>query len=231
MAKKQYFLIVDTETTVKDTVADFGAVIVDRKGSIVSQCAVLVHEHFDAMDLFYTGDSGFWGKQAAAERKKKYFGMLDAGTRMLSSVSAINRWLEKAAGKFSPTLTAYNLPFDVNKCGNTNIDLNMFSERFCLWAAATGNICNTKAYKQFALENHLFGSPTEFGNMTYKTNAEAVAGYLAGNMTDEPHTAIEDAIQYELPILTHILKKKNWKEKMIAYNWRSHQVKDHFVAK
>ena len=42
MSKKQYFLIVDTETTQNDLVADFGAVIVDRKGKIITQCAVMV---------------------------------------------------------------------------------------------------------------------------------------------------------------------------------------------
>lgn len=232
MPKKQYFIIIDTETTVKDTVADFGAVVVDRKGNIAAQCAVLVHAHFDAMDLFYDPTTnGFWGKKAAVERKEKYHGMLNAGTRMLSSVAAINRWLEKVAGKYSPTLTAYNLPFDVSKCANTEIDLNMFSDRFCLWAASVGNICNSKAYRQFAVENHLFNAPTDKGNMTYKTNAEAVAGYLAGQFTLEPHTAIEDAIQFELPILTHILKKKNWKEKIQPYDWNKHQVRDSFTAK
>ena len=42
MSKKQYFLIVDTETTQNNLVADFGAVIVDRKGKIITQCAVMV---------------------------------------------------------------------------------------------------------------------------------------------------------------------------------------------
>ena len=34
MAKRDYFLIVDTETTQTDMVADFGAIICDRKGNI-----------------------------------------------------------------------------------------------------------------------------------------------------------------------------------------------------
>lgn len=232
MARKQFFMIVDTETTVNDTVADFGAIVVDRKGEIHAQCAILIKDHFDKMELFYNpSDSGFWGKQAAEKRKVRYIEQMNSGSRMLASVSAVNRWLEKVSGKYNPILTAYNLPFDVNKCANTEIDLNMFSDRFCLWAAAIGNICTSKAYRKFALENHLFNAPTEFRNMTYKTNAEAVAGFLAGEFKEEPHTAIEDAIYFELPILVNVLKKKNWKENVIPYNWKAFQVKDHYLPK
>lgn len=231
MARKQYFMIVDTETTIQSTVADFGAVIVDRKGSIVNQCAVMVKDHFGSIDLFYdTTSPELWGKATVPARTARYNAMLENGSRMLASVSAINRWLEKVSAKYNPTLTAYNLPFDVNKCANTGIDLNMFSERFCLWAAAAGNICNTKPYKQFVLQNHLFNKPTAKGNMTFRTDAEAVSGFLSGNMIEEPHTAIEDAINFELPILKHILAKRDWKDKVMPYDWNKFQVKNHFKA-
>ncbi len=232
MAKKQFFMIVDTETTITDTVADFGAVIVDRKGAIFAQCAILVKDHFDKFDLFYDAkDPGFWSRAGADKRKAAYMAQLDNGSRVLASVNAINRWLEKASGRFNPILTAYNLPFDVNKCGNTGINLNGFSDRFCLWAASVGNLCNSKKYREFVLQNHLFNAPTSKGNMTFKTNAECVAGFLSGNMVAEPHTAIEDAINFELPILTQILKRKNWKEKVMPYDWNKHQVREHFSAR
>lgn len=231
MAKKQYFLIVDTETTINNTVADFGAVVCDRQGNVVKTCGILVRDHFDAMELFYTPEAGFWGKQGAVKRRAHYVDMLNAGSRTMGSVGAINRWLEKVNALYAPTLTAYNLPFDVDKCRNTLIDLNMFAERFCLWAASVGNICKTKKFKQFALENHSFNNRTEHGNMTFKTNAEIVAGYLAGQILDEPHTALEDAIDFELPILKNIIAKKLWKEKVESYSWRDFQVKDNFTAK
>ena len=232
MAKKQFFLIVDTETTVKDTVADFGAVICDRQGRIVNQCGIMVKDHFDKMELFYDPTTnGFWGKQAAEKRKGAYLEMLNAGTRQLASVAAINLWLSKAIGAYNPTLTAYNLTFDQGKCANTGIDLTGFADRFCLWGAAVGNICNTKAFRQFALENHAFNAPTEHRNMTFQTNAEIVAGFISGTFQTEPHTALEDAVYFELPILAAILKKKGWKEKITAYNWRNFQVKDNFTAK
>lgn len=232
MAKKQYFALVDTETTIANTVADFGIVICDRKGEIVKQCAVMVQGHFDTFDLFYDPkDNGFWGKIAAEKRKADYLVMLNDGRRMAASVGAINKWIAQAIGAYNPILSAYNLPFDTDKCAKTGIDLTGFRDRFCLWAASVGNICKSKQYRQFCLENHLFNSPTENRNMTYKTNAEAVAGFLEGEFKEEPHTAIEDAVYFELPILKHILKKRDWKDKIQPYNWREFQVKDSFSAK
>ena len=229
MAKKQYFLVVDVETSITDKVVDFGAVICDRNGKIYNQCAVMVNTVFGVDDLFYDRNaSGIWSQTSVDRRMGRYNGMLNSGSRMLASTGAINRWLEKAAGKYNPELTAYNLPFDVSKCANTDIDLNMFSRRFCLWAASVGNICDTKAYKQFVLENHRFNTPTDKGNMTFKTDAETVTGYLSGQMTEEPHTSLEDIIGYELPTLVHILKKKGWREKITPYAWSAHQVKNHF---
>jgi len=232
MAKAQHFLIIDTETSITDKVADFGAVVTDRKGNIKAQCAILVQGVFGVDSLFYdVNASGLWSKQSIDRRMAAYTEQLNQGSRMLASVGAINRWLEKVAATYQPELTAYNLAFDASKMKNTGIDINQFPNRFCLWAASVGNICNTKAYKQFVIDNHLFNAPTEKGNMTFSTTAEAVTGFLTGAMTEEPHTAIEDVMGYELPTLLHILKKRKWREKMIAYNWQAHQVKNHFTVR
>jgi len=233
LAKKQYWLVVDTETTITDKVVDFGAAVVDRTGKVFHQCAVMVGGIFTVDPLFYNpkDSDGIWAKASIQRRTDAYNEMVKNGTRMVASVSAINRWLEKAAGKYNPELTAYNLSFDASKCKNTGIDLNMFNSRFCLWHAAASNICGTKKYREFILNNHLFNPPTEKGNMTFQTNAEVVAGYLNGQITDEPHTAIEDILGFEVPILTHILKKKNWRNNVAAYSWNNFQVKDHYVAK
>lgn len=231
MPKKQFFLLVDTETTISDKVVDFGAVICDRHGNIFAQCAVLVLGVYSVDSLFFNKDMpGIWSQASVRKRMEKYNSMLETGSRMLASIHAINRWLEKANAKYNPELTAYNLAFDNSKCANTGIDLNMFKNRFCLWSAAVGNICQSKAYRDFVLCNHLFNNRTDHGNMTYSTTAETVTGFLSGNMTDEPHTSIEDIIGYELPTLVHILKKRDWREKILAYNWKSFQLKDHYKA-
>ena len=232
MAKKQFFLIIDTETTITDKVVDFAAVICDREGKIFNQCAILVNETFGVDDLFYDNShDSIWSRASVDRRMGNYNAMLDSGIRSLASVNAINRWLDKAQTKYAPALTAYNLAFDLGKCANTGIDLSMFQNRFCLWAAAVGNICHTKAYRQFCLDHHLFNNRTDRGNMTYSTTAESVTGFLRGDLTDEPHTALEDIIGYELPTLVHILQKKAWRDKVVPYAWSKHQVNQHFVAK
>lgn len=232
MAKKQYFAILDTETTMENTVADFAIIICDREGKIYNQCAVLVAEHYGNFELFHDKNANdIWGYGGLEKRKANYVKMLGKGTRMLASVNAANKWIQQAIGKYNPALTAYNLAFDLDKCEKTGIDLTGFADKFCLWQAAIGNICNTKQFKQFVLENHGFNDRTDFGNMTIKTNAEIVAGFISGDFKDEPHTALEDARDFELPILREIVKKKKWREKITPYNWRDFQVKNHFVAK
>jgi hypothetical protein len=228
---KEFYLIVDSETTNADMVYDFGAVVCDRKGNILTSCAVIVAEQMEA-ELFYDiKDNGIWGKKAATERKAKYANMLSQGSRMVASVAAINRWLEKVCGKYNPMLTAYNIAFDNGKCANTGIDLSMFSKQFCLWHLAATMVCTTKAYKKFALENHYFGNRTKFGNMTIKTNAECVAHYITGNDITEPHTAKEDAQFFEMPILLSLVNRKGWKKNIgLPYNWKSFQLKDHYKA-
>ncbi|CAB4174983.1 hypothetical protein UFOVP961_104 [uncultured Caudovirales phage] len=232
MAKKQYFAIVDTETTIKDTVADFAIIICDKQGIIHNQMACLVKDNFDSMDLFYDRKAtGLWSFDYARQKRIKYNEMLNNGSRIMASANAVNKWINLAIGKYNPTLTAYNLAFDAGKCANTNIDLTGFKDRFCLWQAAVGNICKSKAFKQFALDNHQFNNVTKHGNMTFKTTAETVTGFINNQMTDEPHTALEDIIGWELPIFKKIIARRDWKEKIIAHNWQDFQVKNHFKAK
>jgi hypothetical protein len=231
MAKKQFFAILDTETTIENTVADFAIIIVDRQGKIHNQCAVLINGHYNNFELFHDKKANdIWGYAGLEKRKANYVKMLDSGTRMLASVNAVNKWINQAIGKYNPTLTAYNLAFDLDKCQNTDIDLSGFTSKFCLWQAAIGNICNKKQYRDFVLQNHLFNKPTEFRNMTFSTTAESVCGFIDGEFKIEPHTALEDARDFELPILQAIVNKRDWREKMTPYNWKQFQVKDHFKA-
>lgn len=232
MAKKQFFAILDTETTMENTVADLGIIIVDREGVIYNQCAILVNGHYGTFELFHDKKANdIWGYDGLRKREEAYVKMLDSGIRMLASVNAVNKWIQQAIGKYDPELTAYNLAFDKDKCAKTQIDLTGFKSEFCLWQAAVGNICDKKAFKQFALENHAFNNATHHGNMTLKTNAEIVAGFVSGEFKHEPHTALEDARDFELPILREVLRKKGWRDKITPYNWRGFQVRDHFVAK
>ena len=238
MAKKDYFLIVDTETTQNGMVADFGAVVCDRKGSIIKQCAVMVNGVYGNHPLFFDSSApadSLWGIKGKDKRETRYNEMLENGSRMLASVNAVNRWLERVRGEYNPILTAYNIAFDVDKCNNTGIDLTIFSKRFCLWHSCVEAFAYTKKYRNFIVENHQFNNPTKHGNMSFKTNAEVMTRFVNNNMEipDEPHTAIEDVIGYELPLLVKLVKGKPKKEFMNPkpFSWRNLQVKNHFTSK
>lgn len=242
MGKKTYYLTVDSETTQTEKVADFAAVVSDRKGRIYAQCAVLVNGIFTDMEahpLFfdpYAPADSIWSKASRDRRYAAYNQKVKEGSRMIANVAAINRWLAKAIGQFDPVLTAYNLPFDADKCEKTGIDLTGFSRRFCLWRVAAAKYGKRKDFRQFILDNHAFNAPTKLGNMSYKTNAEIMARYIMGEpeLPNEPHTALEDIIGYELPILNRIVSIHSMREIAeleIAYNWRDFQVKDWFAVK
>ena len=241
MAKKEFFLTADSETTQDGMVADFAAVITDRQGKIYAQCAVLVNGIFTDMQnhpLFYTsGDAdNVFARSTLPARYERYNNMVQGGQRMIASVAAINVWLAKAHAEYNPYLTAYNLAFDREKCANTGIDLTDFADRqFCLWHAAVTKWAHTKKYRQFVMACHAFNKPTKHGNMSYKTNAEIMARFVLNQpmLEDEPHTALEDVLYYELPILNRLLqvsKKKEWLNPR-SFNWREFQVKDNFAAK
>lgn len=239
MAKKNFYLIIDTETTQDQLVADFGAVVIDTRGRVQTQCGVLLDTIYNDSrnhPLFFTSDvDGIWSKNGQDKRYGMYNRMLQSGTRMLASVNAVNRWLERVKGQYNPYLTAYNFPFDRDKCKNTEIDLTIFGDKyFCLWAAAITKWGHTQKFRQFVLDTHCFNMPTELGNMTYKTNAEIMTRFVLNDpdLPDEPHTGLEDILYYELPVLKKLLTTETPKKLMAStsYNWREFQVKDGFKA-
>lgn len=238
MAKK-FFLIVDTETTQTDKVADFGALICDKQGTIYSECGVLVREYYlekEKHPLFHSKDADpLWGVANLPRRYAEYDEMISNGSRMLATVPAINSWLAKSLAKYKPVLTAYNLNFDLGKCRNTGIDLSIFEQKFCLWYASANKWMHTREFRQFILDGHHFNPPTKFGNMSFQTKAEPMAAFVLGDheMPNEPHTALEDARDYELPILARLVKTTSPRDYMNPrpVTWRDVQVKDWFQPK
>jgi len=202
--KKHTYLIVDTETTKYQTVADFGAVIMTRDGTIIEQFGAMVGGHFGKMPLFSdpkADPSAFWSEQSAQRRAKHYDDMLESGERSISSPALINKWLERVCGQHDPILTAYNIAFDFGKCRNTKINLGIFSSRFCLMKAAKRHFVN-EDYMRFCVENDRL-TPTGLAS----TTADSMATYIIGNdLAPEPHTALEDARDYEAVILAKILE-------------------------
>ena len=201
---KHYYLIVDTETTYtkdqEDTVADFGAVVVDRNGKIYDQLGALVAEESHKDFHFALGNKKMI--------QKKYQDLVAAGKRTTQSVAQINDWLKMVAEKYNPVLTAYNIGFDMGKCRNTGINLDQFKKRFCLLKLAKSVIVETPEYQAWAIAEDML-TPT-LGKPSAK--ADAVAKYLDPTLPDEPHTALEDARDYEAMILAYILRDTTRKQ-------------------
>ena len=201
--KKHYYLIVDCETTGDQQVADFGAVIVDRKNTIVASLGILVEGIF--------GNSDFhWSLGNPKLTKKKYDGMLANGQRAIASPAFINNWLTEVNATYSPILTAYNIGFDWSKCQNTNIDLGIFSQRFDLMMASKTIITNRDDYAKACYDNDWF---TAGGKLSAK--ADHVARFIDSTLPIEPHTALEDARDYENVILQYIINCPTSRQKLI----------------
>ena len=208
---RHYYLIVDTETTQRGTVADFGAVIVTKQGEIVEQFGAMVLGHFGSMPLFSdptASPDAFWSAQSAQRRLKNYDAMLESGERSISSPALINQWLTGIKARYNPTLTAYNLAFDLGKCRNTRINLGIFNSRFCLMKSAKRKIGVLADYQKFCYDNNLLTAKLRKPQMT----ADAMAKYICPEMPDEPHTALEDARDYEAMILSYILRDTTRKQ-------------------
>ena len=210
---KHFYLIVDTETTKKQTVADFGAVIVTKQGEIVERFGAMVLGHFGKMPLFSdpsVEDSELWSEQSAKRREKDYYSMLDTGERSIASPALINQWLVRVNAQYSPVVTAYNLAFDLGKCRNTRINLGIFAQSFCLMKAAKRQIGQLAEYHEFCFDNDFLTAKLRRPSMT----ANVMAKFVLGNeeLEEEPHTALEDAQFYEAPILTKILESVTRKQ-------------------
>ena len=211
---RHFYLIVDTETTKKQTVADFGAVIVTKQGEIVERFGAMVLGHFGTLPLFADAtapDSALWSEQSAKRREKDYYSMLDTGERSIASPALINQWLVRVNAQYSPVLTAYNLAFDLGKCRNTRINLGIFGQSFCLMKAAKRQIGTLAEYHAFCNANGFLTAKRRDPSMTADTMAKFILGV---SLEDEPHTALEDSQFYEAPILTKILESVTRKQIM-----------------
>ena len=209
---RHFYLIVDTETTKRGTVADFGAVVMTKQGQIVEQFGAMVHGHFGKLPLFSdpsADPAAFWSEQSAHRRAKNYDDMLESGERSISSVSLINQWLTGVNTRYNPALTAYNIAFDLGKCRNTRINLGQFGTRFCLLKAAKKQIGTLAEYHEFCHAHGYLTAKLKRPSMTADTMAKFIFGT---SLEDEPHTALEDARDYEAPILTKILESVTRKQ-------------------
>jgi len=200
-------LIADTETTKDDYVADFGAVVADLStGEILDEIGTLVYGQFDEKELWFNPrakSDDFWSKQNTRARRKKYRQRIEHGQRSIAAPALINIWLAKNLGRYNPVASAYNISFDGPKCDKTGIQLGMFPRHVCLLKLARSYLVDYAPFLEHCKRHDAF-TPTGRPRMT----ADNVARFILGDSLDpEPHTALEDARDYELPIAQFLFDK------------------------
>jgi hypothetical protein len=200
MNKKHFYLIVDTETTNDNMVADFGAVVVDRQGKVWAELGCLIADDFH----FSLGSK----KKIQAKYKR----LESLGYRCDGSVAYINNWLAFIRDTFNPTLTAYNIGFDMGKCRNTGINLDQFKNRFDLMRLAKTAIVSTDEYATWAYANEALTETLRKPS----ASADFVARYLDDTLPPEPHTALEDARDYEALILSYCIHSPRTRSEILA---------------
>lgn len=215
MSEEQFFLIIDTETAgqTDQTVADFGAVLVDADtGFIKNQIGVFVYEEYiGGRDLFYRKDvppEHFWSKRRAKLRKIEAEEMVKTGQRWIGAIAKINEWLTEINAKYSPIFTAYNWPFDRTVCRRSgiNIDIakNIDSNSWCLLQRSRKTFLSDIEYLDWAAEK---GFTTETGRIQCTANSVAQFLFRDEDYPPEPHTSLEDARDYEAPILLELRRR------------------------
>jgi hypothetical protein len=236
--RKTFFGTIDTETTIDGKIVDFALVITDKSGKVYFTYAAMVKEfYFDRENhaLFYMPENAFWAKKRLPARYAAYDAMIANGQRIVATIPAINRMLAEVMAKYNPVWTAYNWNYDFGKMRSSGVHVELMANNFCLWHAAAHKYVKNKQFRQFILEGHYFNARTKHGNMTFQTNADVMAKFILNDsdLADEPHTAFEDAMYYEIPILTDIVKTKNKSDYMEApaYAWQGVQVRDWFKPK
>ncbi len=213
--KKQYYLIVDTETanSVNQPLPyDVGYAICDRSGHIYLKRSFMVAEMFlDNKDLM---TSAYYN-----EKIPKYWDDLKAGKRVMKSILNIRKQMLADMKEYNVTkVGAYNMDFDKRALNNIlrYLTKSRFrwwfpfgTEYFCIWSMACQVILSTKTYIRWALKE---GLESDAGNI--QTSAEACYKYITKTPTfEEKHTGLED-VEIEVEILakcfaTHKKMNKN----------------------
>lgn len=209
MRKKEYFLVLDTETcnTLEQPLPyDLGYAICDRQGNIYLEKSFVIADIF--CDLTETMKSAYY-----AEKIPQYWDDLKSGKRVLKTFWAVRKELVADMKKYNvKKVGAYNMAFD-KRALNTLIRyiskswLRWFfpfgTEYFCIWNMACDTLLSKNSYIDFALKN---GLVSNVGNI--KTSAESAYKYIT-NKTDfvESHTGLED-VKIEVAIMAECFRQK-----------------------
>lgn len=225
MRKKEYFLILDTETAngiEQPLPYDIGYAVCDRLGNIELTRSFVVAEIFlDNKDLM---QSAYF-----AEKIPLYWEDIKAGKRKLKSFYNIRKQIKEDMKTYNiKKVGAYNMGFDKKALNNdtryiTKSFLRWFfpygTEFFCIWNMACSVILNRPSYVKFAIKNNLI---TQNGNI--QTSAECAYKYITKDTNFvENHTGLEDVL-IEIAIMAYCYRQhKTFDNSINPYCWRKVQ--------
>ena len=227
MAKKKYYLVLDTETanSVEEPLPyDIGWAICDRKGNIYEKKSYVCTEVFlDMKDLMV---SAYY-----AEKIPNYWDDIKAGKRILTGMWNIRREMIKDMKKYKVSaVCAYNMGFDKRALNNLVRYVSKSWMRWwfpfgteynCIWNMACNAILNRTTYIKFAVKNGLISDANNIF-----TSAECAYRYITDSIDFvESHTGLED-VEIEVEIMAECFRQhKALKKEINSACWRVVQKK------
>lgn len=217
MARKKFYMVLDTETTVKEVIEevnaynaltyDIGYTVCDKQGNVYEKKHFLVEEIFTNINLM---------KHAFYFSKfPMYINMVQNGEITIKPFMEIESIVREDIAKYDiEEVWAFNMYFDHVALNQTRHFL--YGDRFtdgwgffplgtkvkCILRFAETCLTNQKMYKPFC-ETHNCYWVDKWGNHRPRKNAETVYKYISGEYDFiEEHTSLADCM-----IETEILAK------------------------
>lgn len=210
MAKKKFYLIIDTETAgnlQSPLPYDIGYKVIDRKGVVYAEKAFVVDEVFNGLEVLMK--SCYFADKIPSYRKQ-----IRNGEKIVKSGFDIAREMYSDIKKYNVTVVgAYNMAFDLKALNNLCQFLTKGKKKIwfpkeitdfiCIWHMASQTICSKIDYIKTAIKQ---GWVSEKGNI--QTSAEVVYRYITKQFDFvEEHKGLED-VQIEVQIMLKVFSMK-----------------------
>lgn len=217
--RKNYFLLVDTETAgtfAEKWVYDIGIVVTDRKGNIQKQYAFLVKEIWENKKAM---NSAYYREKIPTytkEIKSKNYEIKNFADILETIYSLIDEYQIK-------TITAYNLVFDLDALQKTSQAILGETHKFeklkklCIWSFACEVLYTQKTYKKIATQQNWLKENTN----NLMTSAEVGYRYITKNYDFiEEHKGIHDALIENKILAKCFAQNKKHISGVISHPWK-----------
>lgn len=212
--RKNYYLIVDTETAntgddnMKDPlVYDIGGAIVDKKGNVYETFSFIIYDVFYNMRELMK--SAYY-----SDKIPMYQEQIDNGIRKIVTYFTAKKYIKEICEKWNvKSIIAHNMYFDYKATNQTQRYLTKSKYRYFfpygieLWDTqkmAHDTICKQKGYIEWCKTN---GYMTKHKKPRPQEKAEIIYRYITGDDDFiESHTGLED-VMIEKEIFTHCVRQ------------------------